>query len=120
MSHKTHCFSTSTYCLLFASLLFGTPVMAEKEKDLEVPPPPPEILEQEKDHLPPPEITIIKRDKMTIEEYRVNGRLRYAKITPVGGKPYYMVDTDGDGDLDTKHHDLNNPPPVQQWILHQW
>lgn len=66
-----------------------------------------------------PEVNIIYRQDATVEEYRVGGRLRYAKITPKVGKPYYMVDTDGDGLLDTRHNDLANPP-VNQWILMEW
>ncbi len=96
-------------------LLFSPAVFAEE--NLEVPPPPPELLEEK--HLPEPQVTIIKRKDATIEEYRVNGRLRYAKITPSKGPAYYMVDTNGDGVLDTRHNDLRNPP-VQQWILWQW
>jgi len=82
--------------------------------------PPPEVLyeEGEQKHLPEPEVTIIRRKGATIEEFRVNGRLRYAKITPSSGPPYYMVDTDGDGELDTKH-DFKNAP-IQQWILMRW
>ena len=108
----------SLHTLFVSLLLFGMlPVFAEEK--LEVPPPPPEILEDENMRLPEPEVNIIKRKDMTIEEYRVNGRLRYAKITPTSGPAYYMVDTDGDGQLDTKHSDLRNPP-IQQWILYEW
>lgn len=103
--------------LSIMSLLISTGVLIADEK-LEEPPPPPEILEEEK-HLPEPEVTIIKRKDMVIEEYRVNGRLRYAKITPSSGPAYYMVDTDGDGELDTKNTNLRNPP-IQQWILYKW
>ena len=105
--------------------LLALPAVNAEEK-LEKPPenieehiPPADILDKEKEHLPEPEVTIIKRKGATIEEYRVNGRLRYAKITPITGPPYYLVDTDGDGDLETRHDDLVNPP-IQQWILYQW
>jgi hypothetical protein len=66
-----------------------------------------------------PEVNIIHKGDTTIEEYRVGGRLRYAKIIPKVGKPYYMVDTNGDGTLDTRYNDLENPP-VNQWILMEW
>lgn len=98
--------------LLSSQLLFA-------EEALDVPPPPPEVLEEEGKHLPEPEVTIIKRKGATIEEYRVNGQLRYAKITPASGPAYYMVDTDGDGQLDTRNDNLSNPP-IQQWILWKW
>jgi len=109
-----------TTCLkiVFSCALLISPAVFAEEK-LEVPPPPPELLEEGDKHLPEPEVTIIKRKEMTIEEFRINGQLRYAKITPKVGPAYYMVDTDGDGELDTKHKDLRNPP-VQQWILYKW
>lgn len=102
-------------CLLISPFLYAD----DADKKLEIPPPPPELLEEEGSRLPEPEVTIIKRKGATIEEYRVNGQLRYAKITPSSGPAYYMVDTDGDGQLDTRHNDLRNPP-VQQWILWSW
>lgn len=98
----------------------------QADENLEKPPqiikeetPPAELMDQDKEHLPQPKVRIIKRDDATIEEYRVNGMLRYAKITPTSGPAYYLVDTDGDGQLDSRHDDLTNPP-VQQWILYQW
>ncbi len=99
------------------ALLCSPPLFAAEE-NLEIPPPPPELLEGGK-HLPEPKVTIIQRKDATVEEYRVNGQLRYAKITPSKGPAYYMVDTDGDGLLDTRNNNLLNPP-VQQWILYEW
>jgi hypothetical protein len=54
-----------------------------------------------------------------VEEVRVNGQLRYVKITPNRGAPYYIVDTDGDGILDQQFDNLANPP-INQWILLRW
>ncbi len=71
-------------------------------------------------NIPEPEVNIIHRKDTTIEEYRVNGRLRYVKIIPKIGKPYYLVDKDGDGELETRHSDLDGIPPVNEWILLQW
>lgn len=70
-------------------------------------------------NIPQPEVRIIRKKDSVIEEYRVNGRLRYVKITPSVGRPYYMVDTNGDGMLDMRENDLDNPP-INQWILLQW
>jgi len=70
-------------------------------------------------NIPEPEVRIIRKKDAVIEEYRVNGLLRFIKITPSIGKPYYMVDTDGDGVLETREDDLANPP-INQWILLEW
>jgi len=71
-------------------------------------------------NIPQPEVNIIHRKDTTIEEYRINGRIRYVKIIPKIGKPYYLVDKDGDGELETRHSDLDGVPPVNEWILLQW
>lgn len=70
-------------------------------------------------NIPQPEVRIIRKKEAVIEEYRVNGRLRFIKITPSIGNPYYMVDTDGDGVLETREDNFSNPP-INQWILLEW
>lgn len=70
-------------------------------------------------NIPQPEVRIIRKKDTVIEEYRVNGRLRFIKITPSVGSPYYMVDTDGDGVLETREDNFANPP-INQWILLEW
>ncbi len=71
-------------------------------------------------NVPEPEVTITTTGKNTrVEEYRIDGRLYMIKIVPAKGFPYYLIDTDGDGDLDTRRNDLEGGP-VNQWILFQW
>lgn len=67
-----------------------------------------------------PDITIIRKGEQVIEEYRVNGALYMVKITPDSGAPYYIVDTDGDGSLETRRSDLEKGSNVPQWLLHSW
>jgi hypothetical protein len=74
--------------------------------------------EQQK-QFPTPELVIRYKDGAKIEEYSVNGQLRYSKITPKIGPSYYLVDTDGDGVFDQRHNHLDNPP-IQQWLLYTW
>jgi hypothetical protein len=66
-----------------------------------------------------PEINIIQRDDEIVEEYRHNGELYMIKVTPAIGKPYYFVDSDGDGSLETKQFELSSDS-VPQWILFKW
>ncbi len=71
-------------------------------------------------NVPEPEVTITTSgENASVEEYRVNGRLFMIKITPAKGFPYYLIDTDGDGDLDSRRNDLEGLP-VNQWILFRW
>lgn len=67
-----------------------------------------------------PEITIIQQEDRTIEEYRVNGQLYMIKVTPSVGPSYYLMDTDGDGRLETRRHELDSKLLVPNWILFEW
>lgn len=80
---------------------------------------PPEIDALEEEQALEPEVRIIEREGATIEEYRIGGKLAYVKITPAKGFPYYLFDTDGDGQLDRRANSLDNPP-LNQWILWRW
>ena len=102
------------FFILLCALL--TPTHAEDDRKAHPPPPPPE---DSSEALPEPEVKIIHREDRIVEEVSVNGRLRYVKITPKKGVPYYLVDTDGDGVLDQQFNNLDNPP-INQWILLRW
>jgi hypothetical protein len=70
-----------------------------------------------------PDITIIRREKEIIEEYRINNRLYMVKIKPSIGPAYYLMDTDGDGEMDVRHNDIQtgaNTMKVPQWVLFSW
>ncbi|MEJ2359955.1 MAG: DUF2782 domain-containing protein [Gammaproteobacteria bacterium] len=71
-------------------------------------------------NLPKPDVRIIHEKTKTIEEYRVGGVIRYIKIIPKHGKPYYLVDKDGDGIPETYFGPFNGPPPINQWLLLKW
>ncbi len=66
-----------------------------------------------------PEVTIIETDKEIIQEYRINGRLYMVRITPRAGPPYYLLDLDGDGELDVEEDDISNIS-IPQWVLFRW
>lgn len=67
-----------------------------------------------------PEVTIIERGTEVIEEYRLHGQLYMIKVTPKKGIPYYLVDTDGDGNLETRRGEMTETPLIPSWILFQW
>lgn len=73
--------------------------------------PPPAISNEE--NADEPEITIIKKDGETIEEYRIAGQLYMMKITPANGVPYYLHKEDQDGGW------VNNGP-VQPMSIPKW
>lgn len=86
--------------------------------------PPPPMPQQDAVDTPPntelePQVVIKRRGKDVIQEYRVNGHLYMVKITPSKGRPYYLIDTDGDGNLETYRNELADPI-VPQWPLLRW
>jgi len=82
---------------------------------------PPDLPEQMQSGQPiEPEVTIIRRDDATIEEYRLNGRMYMVKINPKIGKPYYLVDKDGDGNMEARMSVIYDDFVVPQWVLFSW
>ena len=109
--------------LLSGLILISYGVFAQEasEEEFEAVPTPPEIPPPLETGTPiEPEVTIIRRDDRVIEEYRVNGMLYMVKVTPNVGKPYYLIDRDGDGSMETKSTNIYKDPAVPQWILFSW
>lgn len=90
-----------------------------KQAGQALPPPPlPQPLENGKSV--EPAVSIIRTKQAVIQEYRVNGQLYMIKITPNIGKPYYLIDENGDGQWEGKISNIYNPPHVPQWVLFSW
>ncbi|MEW5009913.1 MAG: DUF2782 domain-containing protein, partial [Cycloclasticus sp.] len=53
-------------------------------------------------------------------EYSVNGRVYMVKISPANAPAYYLVDSDGDGDLETRRSALEEGMNIPQWLLISW
>jgi hypothetical protein len=67
-----------------------------------------------------PQVTIIRKDDAIIEEYRLDGRLYMTKIIPAAGPAYYLVDHDGDGQMETRMSEIYDDFTVPQWVLFSW
>jgi len=95
----------------------------------DAPPPPPMPLQ---DAPPPPtsgssgeeelqpEVKITKRGEDMIYEYRLNNQLYMVKIVPRIGYPYYLVDQDGDGSLESRYSNLEPNLLLPRWIIYRW
>lgn len=82
-------------------------------------PPPPDPSAQT-EAVPEPEITIRPSSEGMIEEYRIKGRLYMVKISPKDAPPYYLIDNDGDGELETRHNGPMESRLIPQWVLFRW
>ena len=87
--------------ILLVILLAAMPVWAQQPSDLQplpaVPPPPPGM--EAFDEALEPQVTIVKTERETREEFRANGRLYMVKVTPAIGPAYFLVDQQGDGNF---------------------
>ncbi len=107
--------------ILLSSATFPLVAADEPQPDLEslpeVPAPPMPVQSGEAIE---PEITITRREKKTIQEYRRGGRLYMIKVVPDIGPPYYFLDTNGDGRLDVRSSDLDQGSHINMWKLLEW
>lgn len=80
-------------------------------------PPPPALEPNASDDDLEPQVTIVKKDDMVIEEYRVKGKLYKVKVTPKIGLPYFLVDERGDGEFSRQDGPdaANMRPP--RWVI---
>ena len=101
--------------LILLPMMAGPLLAAE---DAPVPPPPPVV--QEGGETLEPEVTITKDEKKTVYEYRVNGQVYMVRVIPAAGKPYYFLDTDGDGELDVEKTGEPTNDAINQWVLFRW
>ena len=67
-----------------------------------------------------PDITIIRKGKDTIQEYRRSGRLYMIKVIPDIGPPYYFLDNNGDGVMDVRTNDLDRGININMWKIWEW
>ena len=78
------------------------------------PPPPPADLANDTDL--EPQVTIIRREDTVVEEVRIQGELRYVKVTPRGGRPYFLV-PDAGGHAFLRRDNLDISLKVPMWVL---
>src|SRR5574343_340482 len=100
--------------------LCALPVWAQQQpgnlQPLPAVPPPPPGMEAFDANLEP-QVTIVKTERETREEFRINGKLYMVKVTPAVGPSYYLVDRQGDGQF--IEADINQKPvKPPMWVIH--
>ncbi|NTV95978.1 MAG: DUF2782 domain-containing protein [Thiobacillus sp.] len=111
-----------TTLFVLAAILAALPVAANAVEDK------PPKLEPVPDIAPPagipdaelePQVTINRKGENKIEEFRMRGRLYMIKVTPRHGKPYYLVDQRGDGQM-RRYDDLSPNFVVPMWMIKEF
>ena len=80
------------------------------------PPPPPDYTG---DPDLEPQVTVIRRDDQVVEEVRIKGELRYVRVTPRHGRPYFLI-PDGGGNTFIRRDSLDIQTKVPMWVLWSW
>lgn len=107
--------------IVFTLLFFTQPIFAEEAvEEFDAVPEPPDLPNPlVTGESIEPQVTIIRKEDAVVEEYRVNGFLYMIKVTPAVGPSYYLIDRDGNGELDTRRSSLDDTN-VPQWVLFTW
>ncbi|MCC7327885.1 MAG: DUF2782 domain-containing protein [Burkholderiales bacterium] len=66
-----------------------------------------------------PQVTIVRREAETVEEVRVGGELRYIRVTPRFGLPYFLFPTPN-GQAFIRRDSLGTGLSVPMWQLFSW
>ncbi len=108
--------------IVLLALLAFTPLYAEEPAPppANLPPPPPIVEGDAQEETFEPDVVIRKEEGQTVEEYRIHGQLYMIRVTPSVGKPYYLVDADGDGKLESRRFELDPDVMVPAWTIFRW
>lgn len=84
-----------------------------RTEPLPQPPPPPDVIG---DTELEPQVTIVRTDEQVNEEVRIKGELRYIRVTPKHGRPYYLI-PDGNGATFIRRDSTDSSLKVPMWVL---
>ncbi|MHB1085112.1 MAG: DUF2782 domain-containing protein [Thiobacillus sp.] len=66
-----------------------------------------------------PSVTIKPSSQGRVVEYRANGRLYMLKVIPKVGKPYYLIDSKGDGQF-ARQDTLGSGMRPPMWVVKEF
>ena len=81
----------------------------------DIPPPPP--MSQLDAAAYEPVVSTRMEGDQEVQEYRVKGKLFMQRVTPKHGKPYILIDHQGDGTMTRHDNPLDSGVRVPQWTL---
>jgi Protein of unknown function (DUF2782) len=101
------------FLIILSTLAHAQRRPSPKLEPLPEPPPPPSMPIEE------PQVVIQPQEGDKVEEFRQGGRVVMLKVTPPHGKPYYLVDTTGNGNW-MRRDSLDDGVRVPMWPIHTW
>lgn len=67
-----------------------------------------------------PEITVIEFEDRVVREHRAGGRLYMIQVVPKRGPAYFLVDEDGNGELESRYDDRDRRILIPAWVPLTW
>jgi hypothetical protein len=103
--------------LVALAVVLSGPAVAQRKpppklEPLPEPPPPAMPVDE-------PAVRIPIQDGDKVEHIRQGGRIVAVKVTPANGKPYFLVDTTGNGNW-MRRDSLDDGVRVPMWPIHTW
>ena len=80
-------------------------------------PPPPPMPATDSPAAPEPEVTGVQKQDATVTEYRMKGKLYMMRVVPKVGKPYYLVDKEGNGRFNQMADGGGDNLAPPRWVL---
>ena len=110
-----------TVLIAIVALIAAAPVLAQPREVLPPPPireplPPPV---QDRSEQIEPEVRIRREEDRTIEEYSIGGQVFMIRIVPAVGPAYYLIDTTGNGNFESRHEHMEPVRPAF-WRIFEW
>lgn len=102
--------------MLLLSVAAGSGLAQAPSKAEPLPPPPPPSRDVVDDADLEPQVTIVRTDEQVSEEVRVRGELRYVRVTPRHGRPYFLI-PDANGATYIRRDSLDSTLKVPMWVL---
>lgn len=55
-----------------------------------------------------------------VKEYKAGGAVWMIEVQPTKGRPYFLIDSDGDGRFESRRSELGPQFRVPTWVLLRW
>ena len=68
----------------------------------------------------PSTVSVHEGERVTIIEYHPKDLRERVEVEPVNGRPYVLIDSDGNGELDRNTGDPGSNDGLMMWSIRKW
>lgn len=67
-----------------------------------------------------PTVSVYEGEKVTIIEYHPKDLRERVEVEPAKGRPYVLIDSDGNGELDRNSGNPDSNDGLMMWSIRKW